>query len=410
MNPQMTPTALAPLKGLRVLSVEHVLAGPFATQLLQRMGAEVVKVEPLEGELGRAAIPRFRDHRGEEVAWTFARNNLGKASVAIDLKQPEGRDLVLSLLPHFDLLIENQRAGVMDRLGLGYDAASKVNPRIVYVSISGFGNKLPSPYQNQPAYGPVIEAMGGMYSITADSKTQAPRVGTMPFVGDLFTGQYAIVGALAALRRRDLTGSGSYVDVSLFDSVIALNEAYFTAESMRAPAGLSTGKGTGLFNSFAAKDGYFVIAAPREHQYLPLADIVGHPEWAADPRLANRIDWEVRCDEIIRPAVEAWAQDKTKSKVTTILTAAGIPTGPVNSLDDLRHDAHIANHEMLVPLETAEGDHVLVVGTPIKFEGRNAPTASEIPALGEQTSLVLQSFLGLTTAELERLREAQVIA
>ncbi|MET0888256.1 MAG: CoA transferase, partial [Mycetocola sp.] len=282
--------------------------------------------------------------------------------------------------------------------------------RLIYVSVSGFGDAMDSPYREQPAYGPVVEAMGGLFSITAEAATSAPRVGTMPFVGDLFTAQYAAVGALAALHRRDVTGEGSHVDVSLFDSVLAVNEAYFTAESMGAPAGLSTGKGTGLFNTFAAKDGYFLVAAPRPHQYHPVGDLVGHPEWRDDPRLLERRDWELRCDDLLRPAIEAWARDKTRDEAVGLLAAAGVPAGPLKTIDDLRTDAHVAAHEMFVRIPTQDGGHVLVMGTPIKFDGQNRPTDTAIPAIGEHTADVLAAYVDLSPEAIRDLQDAGVIS
>jgi formyl-CoA transferase len=206
-----------------VLAVEQMQALPYATQLLARLGADVVKVEPLTGELGRASLPAMADPDGRPVGATFLRNNLSKRSMCIDLKQPEGRQLVLDMAPRFDIFAENFKSGAMDRLGLGFDDVVAVHPRCVYASVSGFGNSMPTPYADWPAFAPIVEAMSGIYE-TKRQGDLPPAVSPVGALGDIGAALFATIGLLAALRDRDRTGRPSYVDVAMLDSVMAMTD------------------------------------------------------------------------------------------------------------------------------------------------------------------------------------------
>jgi len=213
-----------PLDGVRVLAVEQMQALPFATQMLARLGADVVKVEhPVHGDSGRASTPAMRDPNGHDIGATYLRNNLDKRSVGIDLKAPEGRDLFLALVPHFDVIAENFKPGTMDRMKLGYDVVAAVHPRAIFVSISGFGNTVETPYRDWPAYASVVEAMSGIYEYK--SGPDAPPV-TIPVgaMGDISSALFGVIGIIAALRHRDQTGAGQYVDIAMLDAMIAMTD------------------------------------------------------------------------------------------------------------------------------------------------------------------------------------------
>jgi len=210
-----------PLDGVRVLAAEQMQALPFGTQLMTRLGAEVVKVEhPVHGESGRGALPAMDDPQGRRVGATFLRNNLNKRSVGLDIKSDQGRELFLQLVPHFDVVAENFKAGAMARLGLGYEDAAKVDPKIIYLSISGFGNTVETPY-DWPAYAPIVEAMSGIYEYKRP-EDQPPIPAPAGALGDIGTSMFGVIGVLAALRHRDQTGEGQYVDVSMFDSMFSM--------------------------------------------------------------------------------------------------------------------------------------------------------------------------------------------
>ena len=399
-----------PLDGVRVLAAEQMQALPYATQMLARLGAEVVKVEhPVHGESGRGSTPAMLDPQGRAVGATYLRNNLGKRSLGVDLKTPEGRDLFLALAANFDVVAENFKAGTMDRMGLGYDVISARYPRVVYVSISGFGNTTETPYRDWPAYASIVEAMSGIYE--SKSGPDRPPV-TIPVgaLGDISSALFAVIGVLAALRHRDHTGFGQYVDIAMLDAMVAMTDVVTNFWSM----GVRPEEGLGLeviCEGFRASDGYVVVQVVREHQFARLADLVGRPEWKDDPRFATRAGWAPHLESVIRPGVEAWTSARTKLEAAHALTAAGIAAGPSNRAPDVIADPHVAARHMLVEVPRADGgDDVLVPGNPVKLSKVAEGPETRVPWVGEHTDAVLRSELGLGHDTLERLRRSGVIS
>ena len=230
-----------PLDGVRILAAEQMQALPYATQLLARLGAEVVKVEhPRDGESGRGALPAMEDPSGRRVGATFLRNNLNKRSVGIDLKHPRGKELFVELAGRFDVVGENFKAGTMDRLGLGYEVLAAHHPALIWVSVSGFGNVGDSPYRDWPAYAMVPEAMSGIYEF-ARPPGEAPRVTPVGALGDISSALFAVIGIQAALRHRDVTGLGQRVDIAMLDSVIAMTDVVTNFWSLGRRNGLVDG-------------------------------------------------------------------------------------------------------------------------------------------------------------------------
>ena len=268
-----------PLDGIRVLALEQMQALPYATQLLGRLGAEVVKIESTKGgDMGRSSQPSMADPDGRQVGATFLRNNLSKRSICIDLKSDEGRQLVLDLAPRFDVVAENFKAGGLARLGLGYDDVAAVHPGVVYLSVSGFGNTTDSPYKDRPAFAAIVEAMSGIYDYQArDGK--APQASPVGALGDISAALFGAIGVLAALRQKDRTGAGQYVDVAMLDALIAMTDIVPNFWSM----GL-TEKAPLILENFKASDGWFVLQVGREPQFAALAALVGCPEWLNDDR------------------------------------------------------------------------------------------------------------------------------
>jgi len=399
-----------PLGGVRVLAAEQMQALPYATQLLTHLGAEVVKVEPPgRGETGRASNPFLVDEDGRRVGATYLRNNLSKQSVAIDLKHPDGRALFERLVPHFDVVAENFRAGSMQALGLGYEALAKLHPRLVYLSLSGFGNLETSPYARWPAFAPIAEAMGGLYEPTK-KPDQPPPVVVAGALGDISTALFAVIGVLAALRHRDATGEGQYVDVAMYDSMIAMADMVPFLHSMGAPPSMAGPGSTALVGAFAAKDGHFVVAVFREPMFEKLCHLLGHPEWLSDPRLADRTGWARHTDDLIRPALEGWARDKTKLEAAAALCEAGIVAGPSNRAEDIIGDPHVALRDMLIEVPRPDAtDPYLVVGNPVKMTRLAEGPVGAPPRLGEHTDVVLRDVLGLGDAEIAALRDAGAI-
>lgn len=401
-----------PLDGLRVLAVEQMQALPYATQLMTHLGAEVVKIEPPGvGESGRAGDqPALRDGDGRQVGATYLRSNLNKKSVCLDLKHAKGQALFKRLVPHFDLVAENFKPGTMDRFGIGYAELAKISPRLIYVSVSGFGNLDPSPYRSWPAYAPVAEAMGGFFEPHRRGADRPPPVLVAGSLGDLGTSLFAVIGILAALRHRDRTGLGQYVDVAMYDSMIALSDMVPFMWSMGGypvPASVGT---LGIIANFKAKDGYFVTAVLREHQFQKLTELLATPEWISDPRFATREGWCAQIEGAVRPALEAWARDKTKLEAARELCERGIAAGPCNRAEDLTADPHVALRNMLIEVPRSDAEQpMLVVGNPIKMSRLAEGPVASFPRLGEHTDTILSRELNLSDAEITVLRKEGVI-
>jgi crotonobetainyl-CoA:carnitine CoA-transferase CaiB-like acyl-CoA transferase len=397
-----------PLDGIRVLAAEQMQALPYATQLLGRLGAEVVKVEhPVHGESGRGATPAMEDPLGRTVGATFLRNNLSKKSVGLDLKAPAGKQLFLDLVPQFDVVAENFKAGTMDRLGLGYEDVRAVHPGVIYVSVSGFGNRDDSPYREWPAYASIVEAMSGIYA-WAQRPGEPPRPNPVGALGDISSALFGVIGILAALRHRDRTGIGQYVDIAMLDAVVAMTDVVSNLWSLGqhpdAPLPM-------ILDAFATKDGYLNMQVVREHQFAALVTLIGRPEWVDDPRFAERLGWAEYLESDIRPAIEAWLADKTRLEATHLLSDVGIAAGPVHTSPEIIADEHVAKRHMIVEMDRTDGvaDPVLIPGNPVKLSAVAQGPETRIPWVGEHTTEVLQAELGLSGVELDQLRADGVI-
>jgi crotonobetainyl-CoA:carnitine CoA-transferase CaiB-like acyl-CoA transferase len=399
--------ALGPLSGIRVLALEQMQALPFATQLLARLGADVVKIESPGGELGRASQPSIPDPQGRMLGATFLRNNLGKRSVCIDLKDPRGRKLVLDMAPRFDVVAENFRAGTMARLGLGFEDLAAAHPRCVYASVSGFGSLTDSPYRDRPAFAPIVEAMSGIYEMKREGEGP-PTVSPVGALGDIGAALFAAVGILAALRERDRSGTAQHVDVAMFDSVIAMTDIVSNFWSM----GLKNGDtGPVINHGFRAGDGWFIVQVGREHHFQRLAELVGQAWWVSDPRLATRDGWMDHLDTVLRPGIERWASDKTRDEACRVLADAGIAAGPCLLDEELVADPHVAAHQMLVGMSRPDGgaQPILVPANPVRIHTAPGSSDTRVPWLGEHTDEVLTEELGLADPEIAALRVDGVV-
>ncbi len=402
-------TVPAPLDGVRVLALEQMQALPYATQLLGRLGADVVKVEsPHGGDQGRSSTPAMTDAAGRQAGATFLRNNLGKRSICVDLKAPRGRELVLALAPSFDVVAENFKPGTADRLGVGYEDVRAVHPAAVYLSVSGFGNAADSPYRSWPAFSTVVEAMSGIYEMKRppDGPPVTAPVGGL---GDISAALFATIGVLAALRQRDRTGQGQYLDVAMFDATVAMTDIVMNFWSL----GLRNGAiGPLISHGFWAGDGWVIIQVGREHQFATFVELLGHPEWAADERFATRQGWVDHLDDLLRPAVRRWAEGLTRLEACARLSAAGIAAGPCFTDEEVVADPHLRARGMVVEIERTDGvdQPVLLPGNPVRMAGVVPATTGAVPLLGQDTDDVLRTELGLDPAELATLRADGVIA
>jgi len=403
------PLKGGPLEGIRILAIEQMQSLPYATQLLARLGAEVVKVENTKGgDQGRGSLPAMLDPEGRSVGATFLRNNLHKQSICVDLKDPRGRDLVLELAKGFDVVAENFKAGTADRLGIGYEQMRAVKEDLVYLSISGFGSTVESPYQDWPAFAPIVEAMSGIYELKRMGD-QPPLVAPAGALGDIGAAMFAVVGVLAALRQRDRSGEAQLVDIAMFDAVVAMTDIVMNFWSLGQKGGAAPAL---IMHGFRSSDGWFIVQAGREHQFHALLTTIGHPELIDDPRFATRQGWVEHLEEVLRPAIEQWASQKTKIEAAEALSAAGVAAGPCFTDEEVVVDPHLLARDMVVSIARTDGveQPVLTPGNPVRISSWQPHEDGRVPWLGEDTEAVLRKELGIDSAAIAQLRDDGVIA
>jgi len=394
-----------PLEGIKVLDLSRVLAGPWCTQLLADLGAEVIKIErPGSGDDTRHWGPPWHGEGERRVAAYFLSCNRGKKSAAIDFAQPEGAALVRKLADEADVIVENFKVGGLKKFALDTETLRGANPRLIYASITGFGQD--GPYAERAGYDYIIQGMGGLMSITGlpdDMPGGGPmRVGVA--VVDLFTGLYTCVAILSALYARERTGAGTHIDMALFDTQLAMlaNQASNALISGKDPPRQgNTHPNIVPYQPFDAADQPIIIAVGNDRQFARLARICGHPEWTSDERFASNALRVANRDEMVR-LVSAAIRTKPAADWLEQLEAAGIPAGPINRITQALGDTQ-AQHRGMV--RTIAGTRL--VGSPVRMEGERADSELPPPALGEHTDEIVERLID--SAELERLRNAGVI-
>jgi CoA:oxalate CoA-transferase len=389
---------------LVILDLTRVLAGPFATMMLSDMGARVIKVEnPAGGDDSRAFAPMLN---GESAY--FMSINRGKESVAINLKDPKGKELLLELVKKVDVLVENFKPGTMDKLGLGYEVLSQVNPRLIYAASSGFGQY--GPYSHLPAYDLIIQGMGGLQSITGPDPEHPTKVGSS--MADILAGIFTVIGILAALRAREVTGLGQMVDVAMLDCLVATLEnaiaRYVVTGSVPRPAG-NDHPSIAPFATFESADGFVNIAAGNDSLWRKLCDALGIGELAEDSRFLTNSDRLANW-----PELKAIINEHTRTKPTDhwvkVLREAQVPCGPINTVDRVMADPHVLARDMIVSLVHPVAGELKVPGVPIKFSKTPGEIKGPAPLLGQHTRSVLQEMLGLDQEAIDELKEKGAIA
>jgi formyl-CoA transferase len=392
---------VSPLAGIKVLDLSRVLAGPWCTQLLADLGADVVKVErPGAGDDTRHWGPPWHGEGDERVAAYFLSCNRGKKSAAIDFSREEGAALVRRLAQQADVVVENFKVGGLGRFGLDAANLRATDPRLIYASITGFGQE--GPYAERAGYDFIIQGMGGMMSVTGlpdDEPGGAPmRAGVA--IADLFTGMYTCVAIVAALYAREKTGEGAHIDMALFDTQVAMmaNQASNALVSgVDPPRQGNTHPNIVPYQPFEAADQPIIIAVGNDRQFARLAQICGHPEWVGDERFASNAARVAN-----RGAIVSLVAETIKTKAATEwleqLERAGIPAGPINRISQALEDVQ-AQHRGMVRAIAG----IPLVGSPVRLNGDRADSQLPPPRLGEHTSQVLDA-LGLTPPETERLR------
>jgi CoA:oxalate CoA-transferase len=393
-----------PLSGIRVLDLTQFLSGPFATQILADLGADVIKLEPPQGDPVRAVPPHFVD--GDSVYYLCVNRN--KRSIAIDMKTPQGCELVKKLALSCDIVMENFRPGVLERLGVSGTKMRAQKPALIWCSISGFGQD--GPYRNKPAYDMIVQALSGGMSLTGDAGGPPVRAG-IP-IGDLASGLYAGVAVLAALNRRNCTGEGDMIDISMLDCQAAMlsYQAAYYLHSGAVPGRQGRGhESIPTYRSFEAADGiHIVITANTERMWQGLARALGHDEWLNDPRFAANND-RLKNKHLLWPMLEAAFRTRTAEEWLPLLEREEIPVGVVNTLDRAMNDPQLRHRDMIVDLSDGAGRSVRVTGNPIKYESSPAEPRHYPPALGANTASVLRELLDLGPDDVARLLHEKAI-
>jgi len=386
---------MSALSQLKVLDLSRILAGPWASQMLADMGAEVIKVERPEGgdDTRRFGPPFLQDDEGNETQESayYLSTNRGKQSVCIDLSNSEGQQTIRKLVKECDVLIENFKVGGMEKYGLDYASLAEINPRLIYCSITGFGQT--GPYRHRLGYDFMIQAMGGLMSVTGEAEGQPQRVGVAHT--DILTGLYASNAILAALLEREKSGQGQHIDLALFDVSVATlaNQASNYLVGGEVPTRIGNAHPNIVpYQVFETADGFCVITVGNDSQYQSFATLLSRPDLASDPRFStNKL--RVQNREILVPIIQTEMRQQTSEHWLRLCESHNVPAGPVNNIDQVFADPQVHARDMLVTLPLPDSSHLKLSGNPIKFSRTPIEYRSAPPKLGEHTDSVLDSLL-----------------
>ena len=405
------PTAAA-LQGLRVIDMVRVIAGPYATQTFGDLGAEVIRIErPGEGDDVRRVAPPWIEGREGNLSTYFMAVNRNKQSVALDFAQPEGADLLRQLIKDADVLVENFRPGTLAKYGLGYDDLKQLNPRLIYCSVSGFGQT--GPYASRSGYDYLAQAMAGAMTVTGLPDGEpggGPLRGGIP-MADIFAGMQATVAVLAALHHRTATGEGQAIDVSLFDAQFAtmLNPAAcWLNAGQELPRTGNDHPSAAPYGVYPVDDGHILIATFNDREFVRLAAALGHAEWSTDDRFSSN-GARVANRAALKQCVTDALKGKTRAEWVDHLNKATVSCGPINAMPDLETDPHVIDCDMIVEMEHPVLGKIRAPASAFRMT-KTPPTYRTAPPLvGENTDEVLHRLLGLTPAELTALRAKQIV-
>jgi formyl-CoA transferase/CoA:oxalate CoA-transferase len=392
-------------EGVRVLDLSRMLAGPYGSMLLADMGAEVIKVEELDGgDPMRVMGPPFLPE-GESAY--FLSINRNKKSIALDLTAPAGRDVFLNLAARADVVWENFRPGVMDRLGLAYATLAGANPGLILCSISAYGQD--GPYRDWPAFDLALQAMGGAMSLTGEEGGRPVRMG-LP-MGDLAGGMFGAFAVAGALFRRSRTGRGAHVDLALLDcqvSLLTYIAQYFWADG-RVPGRMGSGHASVVpYQALATRDGHLIVAVFAEKFWGAFCRVLERTAWIDDARFASNRQ-RLANRETLMPMVEALFRERTTEEWLERLHAAGVPVAPILAVDRVLADPQVRHRRMVVDVEHPRHGTLPTLGTPLKIDGATAPPMTAAPALGQHTDAVLSEWLGLSAERVAALRRDGVV-
>ncbi len=391
------------LENVLVLDMSRVLAGPFATMILSDLGAEVIKVEnPKGGDETRGWGPPW--FHGESAYYLCANRN--KKSITLNLAHPEGREIARRLAEKADVFIENFKVGGLKKFGLDYDSLSRVNPELVYCSITGYGQT--GPYKDRPGYDFIIQGMSGLMSITGEPEGMPMKVGVA--ITDVIAGLYAAIAILAALYKRKQTGQGEYIDISLLDTSISalVNVASNYLVSGETPKRYGNAHPNIVpYETFKASDGYFNLGVGNDSQFRRLCEILGRPELAEDERFKTNAKRVENREQLI-PLLNELFSEKPVSFWIETLSKEKIPCGPIYTIPEVFADPHVKERNMVWEIPHL-GDILKLVASPLKFRNFEVSPKSPPPTLGQHTEYVLEKYLGLSGSDIKRLRDEGAI-
>ena len=393
-----------PLSDIRVLELGQLIAGPFAAKILAEFGAEVIKVEP--PQTGDPLRKWRLLHKGTSVWWAVQSRN--KQSLALDLRQKEAQDIVKQLITECDVLVENFKPGTLEQWGLGWDDLQKINPQLVMLRVSGYGQT--GPYKDRPGFGLVGEAMGGLRHLSGEPGRAPVRVGIS--IGDSLSALHGVIGVLLALRQRDKDGLGQYIDVALYESVFNMMESllpeYSVFNEIRQPAG-SALPGITPSNAYLSKDHkYALIAGNGDSIFQRLTQAMSRPDLGQNPLYAHN-DGRARHAAEIDQAIAEWASQYTLDELLHRLHEHRVPAGRVYDIEDIYHDPHYQARNMIVQTELEDGTPVAVPGVVPKLSRTPGAITTKAPRLGQHTAQIL-SDLGIDPETQKKLLEAGIIA
>jgi crotonobetainyl-CoA:carnitine CoA-transferase CaiB-like acyl-CoA transferase len=399
-------TPIGPLTGLRVLDLTRVLAGPTCTQMLGDLGAEVIKIErPEAGDDTRGFAPPFVPNTKESAY--FVGVNRNKKSVTLDIAKPEGQAIIHKLLEHCDILVENFKVGALAKYGLGYEQLAKTHPRLIYCSITGFGQT--GPYAPRPGYDALIQAMGGVMSLTGEPNGSPQKVGVP--VADLFAGLYGCIGILAAVNHRNNTGQGQQIDIGMLDTHVAwlANQGMnYLATGENPPRLGNQHPNIAPYQEFPTKDGYIILAVGNDPTFERFCKAFGQEALLADPRFATN-PIRVQNRQLVTDTLTPVMKSKTTAEWIDALEALKIGCGPINTLEQVFADPHVQAREMVVDMAHGSGETVKVIANPVKLSATPPSYRSAPPVLGEHTNAVLTDVLKMSAGEIAALKDKGIL-
>ena len=387
-----------PLAGLRVLDLGRYQAGPRCALMFARMGAEVIKVEALNGDESRRNGPTVR---GQSAYWV--QYNSGKKSLAINLRTDEGKEVLRDLVKVSDIFLQNFRPGTIDIMGFGYDVLKELNPKIIMINVSAYGQT--GSMKDQVGFDPIGQAMGGLMSLTG-TPDDAPMRTAFPLI-DRITSLHATIGALAALRERDTSGEGQTIDVCLADTGFTTNEIPISAYLGSGHVVQREGNGKGLGGTYQTKDGWIIIAANNDAMWGRMCEAVNKPEWLEDTRFATRADRQANNDALEDELTE-WFSERNTRDAAEHLSAHSVPCAPVNTVEQAAKEPLLQEREMMMEIPDPVAGTMWVTGKSIKF-GRTPMVVNPTPLIGEHTRELLSDVLGYDDEKIGSLEDSQVI-